>query len=325
MADIPFFPDVDDCPHTPSNDPTFQESSLFVWHDLDQGVGGFWRLGQEPVAGALNSCFGVFTRDGLRFRSNVTGVEMRPGDRGETHMGWGRELRVDLDSLAIRAEFPDCEASLRFEDFHPRYDYVALVNGPPMPDGTAHHFEVAGRMTGQVRIGDRELQINALGYRDRSWGPREWGRLRSTRWWPSVYGPDLSAHVLAVVTDSGQYMTFGYVLRDGVAHAMTQSEITATLDPDALSPRAGRAVFTLANGERHEISHERSDGVVLHVRGYTAVESIGVARWGDRVGMSNLEICTNPTGGQKPPVVALGADNGQGLSRRDVEPGDPRS
>ncbi len=315
MTDLPTFAAADDCPHAPTDDPSWQESALFVWHDLEARVGGFWRLGQEPVVQALNSCFGMFTADGTRFRSNVTGVPMAPADRGDTHMGWGRELRVDLDRLAISADFPDCQAALTFTDFHPRYEYTTLVKGPPMPDGTAHHFEVAGSVTGTVRLADREIAVNALGYRDRSWGPRTWGTLRSTRWWPTVFGPDLSAHVLGVVTESGHYMKFGYVMRDGKPTAIVDSEILVALESDALSPRSGTARLTLETGEHLDLSCQRSDGVVLHVRGYTAVECIGTARLGDRIGMSNLEVCTNPTGGNRQPVLAIGANNGQGLSR----------
>ncbi len=108
MTSIPSFAPEEDHPHKPTEDPTFQESSLFVWHDLNAGVGGFWRLGQEPVVSALNSCFGIFTADGRRFRDNVTGVPMAAADRGEAHMGHGPQLRVDLDTLAIKADFPDC-------------------------------------------------------------------------------------------------------------------------------------------------------------------------------------------------------------------------
>ena len=74
MTDFAIHDASDDCPHSPGSDPSFQESSLFVWHDLAAGIGGFWRLGQEPVIGALNSCFGIFTSAGQRFRSNVTGA-----------------------------------------------------------------------------------------------------------------------------------------------------------------------------------------------------------------------------------------------------------
>jgi len=316
MSSIPIFDAKQDCPHADNGDPTFQESALFVWHDLDAGVGGFLRLGQEPVVEALNSCFGLFTKDGLRFRSNVTGVAMQPGDRGETHMGWGRNLCVDLDAQSIKADFPDCEASLTFEDFHPRYDYLALV-GITMPEGhTGHHFEVAGRMTGRIRLGDRELQINALGYRDRSWGGRRWDAMRSTRWWPVVFGPDLSFHVLASVLDEGFHGCYGYMLRDGEPQVLDVQDLAVTLDYDAIGPRSGHARFVTRDGEHGELYHERSDAIVLHVRGYTAVESIGTVRLGDRLGMSNLEVCTNPCGGTKPPVMTLEANCGDGLSRR---------
>jgi len=317
MGLIPFLDETADCPHTPGADPSWQESSLFAWYDKDVGVGGFWRLGQEPVVQQLNSCFGMFTDDGLRFRSNVTGVPMSPGDRGETHMGWGRELRADLDELRIAADFPDCEARLRFEDFHPRYDYAALSKQPPVVEIAAHHLEVAGRMTGWVRLGDREIAVDALGYRDRSWGPRHWGLLRGTRWWPCVFGPDLSIHMLAYVLEDGQYGNFGYVLRNGEAITVVRSEILVTLESDAVSPHSGTGRITLETGETLEVAFERRDGIVLHVRGYTAVESIGIARLGDRVAMSLLEVSTNPAGGSSPPVLTLGADNGQGLSRRD--------
>ena len=93
MRSIPIFDAKEEGTHAPTNnDPSFQESALFAWYDLKSGLGGFWRIGQETVLGALNSCFGMFTAEGLRFRSNVTGVPMAAADRSETQMGWGRSL-----------------------------------------------------------------------------------------------------------------------------------------------------------------------------------------------------------------------------------------
>src|SRR3546814_20151159 len=87
------FAEADERTHRLEDEPLWEESSLFVWDDSEAGVGGYWRLGQEPVVGAVNSCFGVFTHGGLRFRSNVTGAPLAPADRGEAHMGWGPHLR----------------------------------------------------------------------------------------------------------------------------------------------------------------------------------------------------------------------------------------
>lgn len=316
MRDIPVFPPEHDCNHPITDDPSFQESNLFVWHDLETGLGGFWRIGQEAVVGRVNSCFGVFTHDGLRFRSNIDGAEMSASDRSDTHMSCGNELRVDLDQLHMQANFSDCEARLTFEDFHPRYDYFSITNRPGRKGGLGHHFEVGGRMIGQIRLGDRELEINALAYRDRSWGPRPWGIMRGTRWWPAVFGPDLIAHVSASVLEGYPHGCYGYVIRDGVPYSMSESDLAVTLDYDAIGPRSGSAPFVLDNGERGELLHQRTDAIVMHVHGYTAVESIGTAHWGERVGMSLLEVSTNPAGGSKPPTLALAANMTDGLSRR---------
>lgn len=317
MKEIPCYDAVDDCPHTPSGASNWQESALFTWYDREAGLGGFWRLGQEPANDAVNSCFGMFTKDGLRFRDNHTGATLGKSARSETHMGIGPHLRVDLDGAPrIRADFPDCEANLLFTDFHPRYNYHALVGAHFNQDAGAHHIEVAGAVTGEVRLGDRVVHVNALGYRDRSWGPRTWGTLRSTRWWPCVFGPDLSLHVLHCVIDSGHMIKLGYLLRDGVPHIISDSDMVVHIESDAMTPRRGEATLRLDNGETLQISSQTVDGIVLHVRGYTAVEAVGEVRLGDRIGMCDLEVCTNPAGGSQPPVLGFGSNIGQGLSRR---------
>lgn len=313
MPTIAIIDAAQDCTHESENDPNFQESALFVWHDLNAGVGGFWRLGQEPVRGELNSCFGIFTSGGTRFRSNVTGAPMTATDRGPTHMGWGPQLRVDLDTLTLNVDFPECQASLRFQDFFPRYDWFALLKRPAAP---SHHFEVAGQMTGRVQIGESRVNIDALGYRDRSWGPRRWDGMRGTRWWPSVFGSDLCVFLTASVHEPANHGSYGYMIRDGIPQTLTDVNIGVMLDSDAISPRSGLGRFTLPNGESCELQHQRTDGVMLHVRGYTAIESIGTVRWGERIGMSNLEVSTNPAGGSKPPVLVLGANSDEGLTRR---------
>jgi len=315
MRDIHVFDAADNHPHPPGPALSWQESALYCWYDRTAGLGGFLRLGQEVNAGALNCCFGLFD-DEQRFRANVSGVPMVRSDRGDTHMAWGQHIRIDLDTNAITADFPDCEARLRFDDFFPAYDYAGLVGGPPLPDGTPHHLEVGGRLTGTVRLGDREIAVDALGYRDRSWGPRNWAIMRSTRWWPCVFGPDLTIHVLGCVMAPGTLLRCGYVMRNRTPLAIAESDILVTTGTDAISPISGASRLVLENGETLELSCEVRDGIVLHARGYTAVESIGVARLGDRIGMSNLEVCTNPTGGHEPPIITTGANNGLGLSRR---------
>lgn len=304
--------------HDADGDPAFQESSLIVWHDLNCGAGGVWRVSQEPVNKLTHSCFGVFTADGLRFRQNVQCVPMQPGDRGPAHMAIGTDLRLDLAEMSIKVDMADCQAELAFEDFHPRYDFLQLMNFN-MPEGHGgQHLEMAGSVKGKIRIGTREFEIDALGHRDRSWGPRTWETLRSTRWWPMVFGPDLSIFLLSSVQGNGEHGCMGYVMRDGAPILMTEADVLAALDYDAIGPRAGRATFLLESGEAFELQHERSSGILLEVAGFCAVESVGKVKLGDRIGMSNMEVCTNPFGGTKFPGVILEADCSQGMSHANV-------
>ncbi|MDO7836312.1 hypothetical protein Q4610_14780 [Sphingobium sp. HBC34] len=231
-------------------------------------------------------------------------------------MGWGPHLRVDFDGSArIRADFPDCEAELAFTDFHPRFDYQSIAVEDGNLERSGHHFEVSGRMTGHMRIGDQEISVDALGYRDRSWSHRDWTWMRGTRWWPCVFGPDLATHVVHVARDGGMIKA-GYVWRDGKTIPVVDSDVLVALESDAMTPRNGQGVLHLANGETMHISCDRGDALVMHVRGYTAVETLGTAILNGRRGMSNLEVCTNPAGGHAEPVCALGSNMVNGLSSR---------
>lgn len=299
--------------HEHSADPTWQESVVFAWGDPASGVSGFWRIGQEPLRGEVSSSFGVSGPDGLRFRHNVTGVSMTPGDRGPTHVAYEDKLRVDLDSMTITVNFPDCEGVLQFTDFLPMFDYMRQV-GRTL-DELGHHIEMPGKLTGSLRIGSQTLDVDALAHRDRSWGERDWSRVRVTRWWPCVFGPDMSLHMLAIVEAGTVVTRTGYFYKDGVIRTIANLDCLVTLDVDGLTTRAASGHMVLEDGERLDISFQPTDSFIMFVRGFSAAECMGTVTLGDRVGMSHLEVSNNPAGGNKPIPVSVGANNVDGMSR----------
>lgn len=319
--DFPSYGPEDDCPHINApDDPTWQESTLFAWHDAKAGVGGFLRLGHEPSNKAANICFGVYGPNGERFRWNLTGAPLAPGDRTATTMGLGEQLKVCLaGDPRIDVSFPDCEAHLVFHDFHPRFEFGVLVGAPTVYGDTAgkHHFEVAGAMRGTIRIGDKTIQIDGLAYRDRSWGVRIWSASRGTRWWPTVFGPDLSFHMIHKMTDSTGLVKHGYIVRNGAPARVVDSDMVIHLESDALTYRRAEVILRTDDGEEIRADWRLDDGIVMHVRGYTAVEGVGTARVGDRVGFSHLEVCTNPALGTAAPKFALYANVTDGLSQAE--------
>jgi len=130
-----------------------------------------------------------------------------------------------------------------------------------------------------------------------------------------VFGPDLTTHIIHLVRD-GAVMKVGYVWRDGRTIPIVDSDVVVQLESDALTPRAGEGRLFLENGEELLIRCNRNDGIVMHVRGYTAVETIGAAWLDGREGMSNLEVCTNATGGNREPICTIGSNFTDGLTRR---------
>jgi hypothetical protein len=63
----------------------------------------------------------------------------------------------------------------------------------------------------------------------------------------------------------------------------------------------------MEHGHRRLRERLCDNGILLHVRGYSAIEAIGRATFEGRVGMFNFEVCTNPLGGNQRPVATFGA------------------
>jgi hypothetical protein len=312
--DINTYSATDDAPHADGAGPDWQESVLFTWFDEKAELGGFYRLGHEPQHRMGNCCFGVFTTSGERFRWNVTGAPMVTADRAETHMGLGPTRATLADGLRLSAQFADCEAELTFRDYHARFDYLDLV-GIKRDDFVAHHFEVAGHMTGRVVLAGRGFDIDAQGYRDRSWGNRHWNQFRSARWWPIVFGPDLSMQVVHFLSSDGKFRRYGYLMRNGVPELLRSSRIVLPVEDDAFTYRSAQLELESMSGERLLIDHQVRDGIILEVRGFAAMEGIGTARLDGRTGFANLEANSNPLGGSQAPALVLYANMRDGFSR----------
>jgi hypothetical protein len=314
MTDIKTYTANDDRPHAHSNGPDWQESVLFTWFDEKNGLGGFYRLGHEPQHEAGNCCFGVFVTDGQRYRWNVSGAPLLAGDRAESHMALGPTRATLGDQLHLVADFPECMVDLTFEDYHARFDYLDLV-GVARDDFVAHHYEVAGLMAGRVILAGRRYDIHAQAYRDRSWGNRFWSQFRSARWWPIVFGRDLSMQVVHLLSSDGKFRRYGYVMRNGVPEQLRSSRMVVPVEDDAFTYRRAQLELQTQRGDRLLIEHEVKDGIVLQVRGFAAIEGIGVATLNGRSGFGNLEANSNPLGGNQAPASAFFANMGSGLSQ----------
>lgn len=303
-------------------DPTdrwWQDSVFVAWNAREAGIGGLFRLAHEPnfEGGVSSLWFGLVTKDGKRYRRNVlsslTDADLLP--RGFGAMG-GRYQQIFDGQMRYRAEDEDLFVDLAVEDFYPRTDFFPSDAGTLSQDFASAHYECSGRITGVVRLGGTEYEVDGLCHRDHSWGTRRWDTLLNHRWMPGTFGLHLSFGSIAWNGVDGSVRQFGYLVRHGEIVIADSVDIAVTIEADGTTCRAGTTVWTLPGGERFVIDGAPYDGVVSENHGVCVVDSICELERDGHVGFCDLEISTNPRLGTAPIRTALRATNVDGLSLR---------
>src|SRR5690606_25919690 len=89
-----------------------------------------------------------------------------------------------------------CSVQLDFRGIAPMYGGKQVYSdGTEIPIDAEKsfakaHYEQHVAATGTITVGEEVIDIEGLGLRDKSWGPRHWQALHWYRWLPMVFGPD---------------------------------------------------------------------------------------------------------------------------------------
>src|SRR3546814_8359341 len=78
----------------------------------------------------------------------------------------------DLPRWIVRDE--GIEVDLNVRNIFPILDVIHDDMGSLSRSFAANHFEAAGEVKGEARIGGKRIAIDGLCYRDHSWGVRSW-------------------------------------------------------------------------------------------------------------------------------------------------------
>lgn len=303
----------------PSGEEWWQDSAFIVWHAAEAGIGGVVRIGHEPdhAGGVVALWCGVVTRDGLRYRRN-TSTPLTDGDRLENGFGAhaGRYAISWEDGLRYRVDDEDCHIDLAVEDFYPRTDFFPASAGTLVDDFASSHFETSGRITGAVRLGDRDYEVDGLCHRDRSWGIRKWDTLLNHRWIPGTVGPELSFGSISWHGIDGSLRQFGYVVREGEVIHASEVDVVVALDADGASARGATATWQFEDGEEFVLECTPIDGVVFAQHEVVSIDNICEVVVDGKAGFCDLELSNNARGGTRPLTLARRAAMVDGLSRR---------
>lgn len=206
--------------HAAGPDPWWREAWYFEFFDPVAELQFQAYQGVFPNAGTGDINAAVFHR-GRRVHQLRKMDFHVPAEPAAGRLSFGPMKLEEIEPLQrwrIRYDAEEICADLRFTAVHPPFSWAAArlwLEGSPDAELGSHHFDQLGRYQGTVRVEGRDLNIDALGFRDRMWG---WG---GRKHWQSylimwaAFGEDFVVNTALQRFDNGQVALCGYLHRDG--------------------------------------------------------------------------------------------------------------
>ena len=269
----------DEYTHAPDKAQNYNESMYFNAFDPAKKVGGWFRLGNRPNEGYAEMSVCLYLPQGrvafMYARPKITSNEaMNAGGLNIEVLEPFKRLRVKYDGkvvvLARPAEMADpaeafknnpvvqAAVDLEFEGASPMFggetvkeDGSALDIDPEKSFAKAHYEQhVAAK--GSFMVGSERFEINGLGLRDKSWGPRYWQAIHWYRWCPMNFGRDFAMMLSIVAGETGEQRQGGMVLKDGVYDLIRDVSIDSDWD-EAWHQTALRAKVKTVSGTEYDV------------------------------------------------------------------------
>jgi hypothetical protein len=119
------------------------------------------------------------------------------------------------------------------------------------------------------------MEIDGLGLRDHSWGPRYWQAIKSYRWLNCTFGPDFGIMVSEVSPTEESRIQTGVIVRGESLERMTSVDIQTEFQPDTPYHRRITADLGLENGGRLALEGDVKGFIPLRNRRAGMVTHIG--------------------------------------------------
>jgi hypothetical protein len=179
-----------------------------------------------------------------------------------------------------------------------------------------NHFNSNCRFRGKATLAGRSYDVDALGWRDHSWGPRKWDSFPVNRVMVANFGDDLAISALAQVWTEGAITKRGQITRNGVRRPFVDFESLVLMEDDGISARSAEFTAIVEGDERLTFRIDLVGGVICKTKQRVGFDGVGECYLGDRVGFALLELNTNPRRGVELPVFALHCGLNNGVARR---------
>ena len=323
-----------DLGHPIEGEAAWSESYYFNGFDPDTDSGLFTRIGIRPNEGTMDVGLSLWLPGGrlaeyraVKEQREMVDTVLEVGDVRYEMLEPMRTWRLTFDGTAperacTRGSISDHEArirlDLRFDSLTPAIGTDGQASGHRRSGestdaaGTTGkgHYEQAGTWTGWLEVDGRRLTWDgALGNRDGSWGPRNWGGPTMWRWFSINIDRDLHFGGIRLGTSHGD-LHRGWIYDGGRATSVAEWRLQTELADDDITQKVVHLTVADKQGREYELT-----GEVLRVAdiGRTTGTLIneGLTRWtyrdGERAGRTGTGIAEylHQLGGDGRPVVPV--------------------
>ena len=196
------------------------ETSWFSFHNAERRLGGWLYTMVRPNIGSVAG--GAWVWDDTAWLSwealysaNYSALQLpADADLRNIVLPTGVSIRVVEPTLVYELGYEDGDrlrVQLRFEGVMPPEPLSAVGS----TFGSAHHFDQFGRVVGHIVLHGERIEIDCVGMRDRTWGPRPENRPRQGAYVTAASSPDHG--FLAVTNTRGgvDEIAYGFLRRHG--------------------------------------------------------------------------------------------------------------
>jgi hypothetical protein len=249
----------DDLMHEVEAASNYNESRYYNFSDRVAGLGGWVRMGNRPNEGYAEMTVCVYLPGGrvgfVYGRPHIdTNDKMEAGGLSIEVVTPFEHLQVRYDGTVCLLDEPrqmadprtafeqnpwvECQVDLDFRGVSPmyggkpQYDDGTEIEVDPETSFAKAHYEQHCAVTGTIRVGDEVLDIDGLGLRDKSWGPRHWQAVSWYRWIPLVFSADPQVSPQAMMISIVGGRPGGMVLEGGEYHLIRDCTIESDWDDD---------------------------------------------------------------------------------------------
>ncbi|MDD9998387.1 MAG: hypothetical protein OXQ89_11640, partial [Rhodospirillaceae bacterium] len=215
--------------------------------------------------------------------------------------------------LAVVADQDDVHLDLQFEDLHRAVSFDEFVSAEEAHalegESSTGHTEAAGRISGTLTVGNRNIEVSGFGHRDHSWGPRNVASIQCSTWSNGTIGEEFSFFVVAGSQHGKQPTKLGYVAEHGKITPISEWALYPWMDIDGVTYVRVSGYIEVADGRRFDLEFTDLMGSTI----VTLDEWIGCETAfnlmvnGESKGVANMERAINPCAGARLPSPTINA------------------